>query len=170
MAMKKGILLEQSQHNGHKFALHDASRKAFIPTKSPQPTTNNQENPSSTMCYHKRIVYTCGHFGWADEVRPCDAQKGFLNGSQKSECEVMYSHPLQTIRVQANCKDCAAKQKKTDTTMSSVKDKLRALTESVARLQKTEEKEAEAEDEPELDLDAEAEAETLAFLHIPRAV
>lgn len=82
----------------------------------------------------------------------------------------MYSHPLQTIRVQANCKDCAAKQKKTDTTMSSVKDKLRALTESVARLQKTEEKEAEAEDEPELDLDAEAEAETLAFLHIPRAV
>ncbi|TVY19418.1 hypothetical protein LARI1_G002550 [Lachnellula arida] len=113
------------------------------------------------MCYHKRIVFLCGHFGWADEVRPCDTQKGFLNGSQKSECEVM------SIRVQANCKACAAKQKKTDATMSTVKERLRELTESVARLQKAEEKEAGAgaEEEPELDLDAEAEAEVLAFLH-----
>ncbi|TVY89905.1 hypothetical protein LAWI1_G002706 [Lachnellula willkommii] len=119
------------------------------------------------MCYHKRIVFLCGHFGWAEEVRPCDTQKGFLNGSQKSECEVMVAHPLQSIRVQANCKACAAKQKKTDATMSTVKERLRELTESVARLQKAEEEEAGAgaEEEPELDLDAEAEAEVLAFLH-----
>ncbi|TVY45135.1 hypothetical protein LSUB1_G000731 [Lachnellula subtilissima] len=106
------------------------------------------------------------HFGWAHEVRPCDTQKALLNGSQSKECEIMCAHPLQSIRVQANCKACGAKQKKTDTTMSTVKDKLRALTETVARLQKGEEK--EAEEEEELDLDAETEAE--AFLRIAPAV
>ena len=112
------------------------------------------------MCYHKRIVFLCSHFGWAHEIRPCDTQKAFLDGSQSKECEIMCAHPLQSIRVQANCKACAAKQMKTDTTMCTVKDRLRALTETVARLQKAEQKEAEEE----LDLDAEAEAE--AFLRI----
>ncbi|TVY48724.1 hypothetical protein LOCC1_G002319 [Lachnellula occidentalis] len=120
------------------------------------------------MCYHKRIVFLCSHFGWANEVRPCETQKGFLNGSHSNLCEIMYAHPLQSIRVQSNCKACAAKQSKTDTTMCTVKEKLRALSESVARLQKAEKK--EEEEEHELELDAEAEAEQLAVVHLAPAV
>jgi hypothetical protein len=122
------------------------------------PTTNHQEDLSSKMCFHKRIVFLCSHFGWADEIRACDTQKSFLNGSKKVECETMWSHPLHSIKAQKNCKVCAAKQEKTDATVSTLKERLRALSETVARLQRTEDAE-EKEEEKEIDLDAEADAE-----------
>jgi hypothetical protein len=109
------------------------------------------------MCYHKRIVYLCAHSGWGKEVRTCNLQKAFLDGSHNEECENMFGHPLQSTKVQSLCNVCAAKKGKTDTTMSSLRLRLKVLNETVARLQKSED--AEEVELGNNDLDEEAEAE-----------
>lgn len=113
------------------------------------------------MCYHKRIVYSCAHYGWGKEVRLCNLQKAFLDGSRDEECDTMFSHPLQSVKVASLCNVCAAKKGKTDTTMSSLRLRLKALSETVTRLQKSEDGEdEESGGKDDLDEDAEAEAET----------
>jgi hypothetical protein len=132
----------------------DLERHSFQQTPNKQST----RNPFNTMCYHKRIVYLCAHSGWGKEVRACNLQKAFLDGSRNEECETMFSHPLQSIRVQSLCNVCAAKKGKTDRTMSSLRARLMALSETVTRLQKS----ADAEElnrKGDLDEDTEEEAE-----------
>jgi len=80
----------------------------------------------------------------------------------------MFAHPLQSIRVQSLCSVCAAKKEKTDTTMSSLKARLKALSESVGRLQKSEDAEVDGLGKDDFDEDAEVEAET--FPAIPPAL
>jgi len=70
----------------------------------------------------------------------------------------MWSHPLKSLKVKRNCKVCAAKQEKTDATMFTLKERLKAMSETVARLQKIEDAE-EKEEEEAINVDAEAEAE-----------
>jgi hypothetical protein len=90
------------------------------------------------MCIHNRIVYTCGHFGWADEVRVCNVQEAFQSGCCSEECDTMHSHPLKTYKVQKLCKTCDEKKKKMEGTVSRLKTAIVELNESVQRLRKEE--------------------------------
>src|SRR6266536_6073058 len=89
---------------------------------------------SPNMCVHTRLVYTCGHFGWADELRPCNTQMAFLTGLWAVPCDMMHSHPLKTFKIQRECNRCNEKRKKTAKTRLRVKAMLEELNESVQRL------------------------------------
>ncbi|CZS89424.1 uncharacterized protein RAG0_00838 [Rhynchosporium agropyri] len=88
------------------------------------------------MCYHKRTVYSCQHNGWGPQVRSCNLQKAFLDGTFSAECEMMSAHPMHSLKVHTTCQTCAKKQKKTSKTLSRLRSELMEMKEKMARVQK----------------------------------
>ena len=99
------------------------------------------------MCYHKRQVYICGHFGWGPEVRPCAAQNAaqqdFREGKISKQCDIMFAHPAQSIKLQILCQNCENKKMKTEGTMSKVKLAMKQLNDSISRLKAGEARDAD---------------------------
>ncbi|KAL2070837.1 hypothetical protein VTL71DRAFT_13863 [Oculimacula yallundae] len=88
------------------------------------------------MCYHKRTVFSCRHNGWGPQVRSCNLQKAFLDGTFSTECETMNAHPLHSLKVQTACQVCAKKQQETSSTLSRLKAELMEMKEKMAKVQK----------------------------------
>jgi hypothetical protein len=86
------------------------------------------------MCYHKRIIYTCGHDGWGTEISACDHQRAFDEGSWPIACPDMFAHPLHSVKVQRMCKDCNWKAARTADKLTQVKMAMRELNETVRKL------------------------------------
>jgi len=100
------------------------------------------------MCHHKRIVYSCGHFRWAEEVRACELQKAFEDSTWPKPCLTMLSHPFHTLRVENLCRGCelGKRKRKMAGTMTKLKQAMRELNETVQRLRKATRNEEEGEE------------------------
>jgi hypothetical protein len=84
----------------------------------------NQHAPigPSKMCYHKRIIYSCGHTGFGEEVRPCVAMKTqYCEGQLSGRCITWKSHALHSLNVQIVCHRCQVKATRLQEAMFSLK-------------------------------------------------
>ncbi len=89
------------------------------------------------MCYHKRIIYTsCGHSGWAAEVRACEFHPKNKNRSSSTSCDTMYSHPFHTLRVEKFCGRCIINRENTSEKVLKVREWMKDLKSDVDRLRK----------------------------------
>jgi hypothetical protein len=76
----------------------------------------------SKMCYHKRIIYSCGHTGFGEEVRPCVAMKTqYCEGQLSGRCNTWKSHALHSLNVQIVCHRCQVKTTKLQEAMLRLK-------------------------------------------------
>ncbi|KAH9908723.1 hypothetical protein F4778DRAFT_361653 [Xylariomycetidae sp. FL2044] len=80
------------------------------------------------MCPYSKSLYQCNHFRVASEsLRACPAQKEFLAGRIRDHCDVVETHPRNTIRVPQLCEACAAKKTTADQRFAQVKARMAAL-------------------------------------------
>jgi hypothetical protein len=87
------------------------------------------QNPKATppvgpskMCYHKRIIYSCGHTGFGEEVRSCVAMKTqYCEGQLSGRCNTWKSHALHSLNVQIVCHKCQVKTTKLQEAMFRLK-------------------------------------------------
>jgi hypothetical protein len=89
------------------------------------------------MCFHRRIIYTCGHDGWGTEVAACNHQQAFQEGSWLVACPDMFAHPLHSLKLQTKCKKCcrnSAKAARTADKLAQVKLAMAVLNETVQKL------------------------------------
>lgn len=91
------------------------------------------------MCYHKRMLFSCGHFSWGHEVRACSVEKAFRLGILTEACDTMFSHPMHSLKFAELCQDCAGKKTKQDGTVSTVKERLQELHQVVGKWTKKDE-------------------------------
>jgi hypothetical protein len=74
------------------------------------------------MCYHKRIIYSCGHTGFGEEVRSCVAmKKQYCEGQLSGRCNTWKSHALHSLNVQIVCHRCQVKTTKLQEAMLRLK-------------------------------------------------
>lgn len=79
------------------------------------------------MCYFRRLVYDlCSHvkFLGPDPVRKCHLQLAYECGETEVPCGKMIEHSYMSIKVDENCKSCAAKINKAQGTLSRIRDQL----------------------------------------------
>lgn len=96
---------------------------------------------SYIMCFHKRIIYICGHVGWGAEIVACPQQRAFEEGVQQEECHDMISHPLHSLKVPIMCKECYQRTKRRTRTLwmlEHVKLNLKTLNETLQELKRVE--------------------------------
>jgi hypothetical protein len=91
------------------------------------------------MCWHKRFVFFCNHFSFGDEVKACDIQRAFDDGTSEVVCDTMFSHPLHSRRFGQVCSDCEKKKVRTSANISKLKEILRELDQTMQRVQHKEE-------------------------------
>jgi hypothetical protein len=88
------------------------------------------------MCIHKRIVFACNHFVFTQEVRPCEVEVAFLNGHLSASCDTMFAHPLHSVLVQKQCRECAKKKLGLDKTTKILRIALSELREIIEHLER----------------------------------
>ncbi|PMD26598.1 hypothetical protein NA56DRAFT_539922, partial [Hyaloscypha hepaticicola] len=86
------------------------------------------------MCWHRRVIFSCNHFKWGGEVRPCAVQKLYIAGEWSESCETMNSHPLHSLTVQTMCKKCEQQRAKLEGTISRTRLLMKELNESLTKL------------------------------------
>ncbi|TGO78643.1 hypothetical protein BELL_0059g00130 [Botrytis elliptica] len=93
---------------------------------------------TSKMCIHKRMIFIqCGHTRWGTEVKACNQKLAFDTSPTTSiDCDTMYSHPIHTVKITEVCKSCEIKRSNTDRTAEKLKQALKDIRESVARMEK----------------------------------
>ncbi|KAK0716989.1 hypothetical protein B0T26DRAFT_612917, partial [Lasiosphaeria miniovina] len=58
------------------------------------------------MCVHRRVIFTCGHYMWQDLLLPCPTERAFDRGERFEACDIMWSHPYSTVKVETGCRRC----------------------------------------------------------------
>lgn len=79
------------------------------------------------MCFFRRLVYShCSHikFLGPDPVRKCHLQLAYECGETEVPCGKMGEHSYMSLKVDENCKACAAKITKAEGTLSRIRDQL----------------------------------------------
>ncbi|KAI1269277.1 hypothetical protein F5Y18DRAFT_415069 [Xylariaceae sp. FL1019] len=77
------------------------------------------------MCRYRKSLFICNHAQIAPErMITCALQKDFQNGEIANGCEVVETHPRNTIRVSTLCANCSAKKDTTDATFKEIKEKM----------------------------------------------
>jgi hypothetical protein len=76
------------------------------------------------MCIHKRILFSCNHYTFAQQVRPCEIEAAFLTGHLSMPCDTIVAHPLHSLSVQRCCNTCEKKKAKFDRTAAKLKTAL----------------------------------------------
>ncbi|KAK1833817.1 hypothetical protein QBC39DRAFT_345257 [Podospora conica] len=79
------------------------------------------------MCYHRRCIYTCGHYRWGQLVRRCETELRFDKGELAEGCSAMWSHACCTIGAVVSCPKCRDKKANTDDKLAAIKAQLHAL-------------------------------------------
>ncbi|RDL38530.1 uncharacterized protein BP5553_02870 [Venustampulla echinocandica] len=105
------------------------------------------------MCYHKRMVFSCGHFSWGHEVRACNVEVAFRLGILREECDTMFSHPMHSLKLPKLCQGCAGKKTKQDGTVSTVKERLQELHQVVGKWSKKDERNEDGHKEKEAEVE-----------------
>ncbi|AEO65462.1 uncharacterized protein THITE_27672, partial [Thermothielavioides terrestris NRRL 8126] len=81
------------------------------------------------MCFHRRVVFGCGHHAWQGLTRPCEREKAFNRGEVDTGCSVMWSHGFDTTRVQEDCAKCKDTKAGQEFRLGVVKEQIKALKE-----------------------------------------
>lgn len=90
------------------------------------------------MCFHKRILYRCGHESWGAEIAKCNHQRAFEEASWPISCPDMFAHPFHTLKLQKQCIKCKqkiARATQVADTLSRVKLAMAELNKTVQKLQ-----------------------------------
>lgn len=94
----------------------------------------NLQQDSVRMCFHSRVVFSCGHHEWRDIISPCQVEREFDKGLRDEGCSEMWSHGFYTIRVtQQDCKGCAERYSKVSDKFTAIKERLQTLREDIER-------------------------------------
>lgn len=86
------------------------------------------------MCWNNRVIYSCGHDRWGIQIRACEVQKAFDNGTDQTECDTMNSHPLHCRKVSPVCKKCSKKTSRLNSRIGAAKLMMKEVNETVERL------------------------------------
>ncbi|KAL2024170.1 hypothetical protein VTK56DRAFT_9326 [Thermocarpiscus australiensis] len=104
------------------------------------------------MCFHKRLIFGCGHYAWLGISRPCEVEQSFNRGEVDTGCNAMWSHGYDAIRVQKDCPRCAKLKKRQELRLGVVKERLKAIKEQVKQIKGI----PEVEDDEKMSPDSEA--------------
>ncbi|KAK3395644.1 hypothetical protein B0T20DRAFT_359247 [Sordaria brevicollis] len=88
------------------------------------------------MCIHHRLIYrSCGHFTWLGTTKKCNTERGFEQGKTEEGCNLMWTHPLSTYRVDRCCDSCAVKREKTDRAIVEIRERIQVTRGLLAKIQ-----------------------------------
>ncbi|KAJ4414442.1 putative endonuclease lcl3 [Neurospora sp. IMI 360204] len=88
------------------------------------------------MCIHHRLIYRkCGHFTWLGITKKCQSERNFDQGKTDEGCNVMWTHPLSTYRVDRCCESCALKRATTDRAIDEIRGRIQFTRELLAKIQ-----------------------------------
>lgn len=88
------------------------------------------------MCIHHRLIYRkCGHFTWLGIAKKCQSERNFDQGKTDEGCNVMWTHPLSTYRVDRCCESCALKRATTDRAIDEIRGRVQFTRELLAKIQ-----------------------------------
>ncbi|KAM7196087.1 hypothetical protein V8F33_006379, partial [Rhypophila sp. PSN 637] len=87
------------------------------------------------MCFHHRLVLSCGHYIWLPKVaRACAAEEAFTRGETTIGCSKMWSTGFCTMKVSQKCEDCSNKEAKSTAQIAEIKRRIGALKELVEKI------------------------------------
>ncbi len=81
----------------------------------------------NTMCFHRRLVFSCNHHAWLGITRPCPVEESFNRGEIDMGCSVQWSHGFDTIRIQSGCPKCLERQTGEQFRLGLIKDQIKVL-------------------------------------------
>ncbi|KAK3495634.1 SNase-domain-containing protein [Neurospora crassa] len=88
------------------------------------------------MCIHHRLIYRkCGHFTWLGITKKCQSERNFDQGKIDEGCNVMWTHPLSTYRVDRCCESCALERARTDRAIDEIRGRIQLTRELLAKIQ-----------------------------------
>lgn len=76
------------------------------------------------MCWYKRVVFADNHSKLAGLVRKCHLQLAYETGETASGCGKTDFHPLQSIKIEGACPDCASRLGKQADMLAAIKEKI----------------------------------------------
>lgn len=86
------------------------------------------------MCFHSRVVFSCGHHEWRGIISPCQVEREFDNGLRDEGCSEMWSHGYRTVRIdRQSCKPCNERHTKISDKFAAIKERLQILREDLER-------------------------------------
>lgn len=68
------------------------------------------------------------------QVKACDVQMKFDNGTSHFSCHTRWSHPIHSIKVSKKCKACECKAQVVDGRLSKIKGLLTELNDTMERI------------------------------------
>ncbi len=83
----------------------------------------------NTMCFHRRLVFSCNHHVWLGITRPCPVEESFDRGEIDTGCSVRWSHGFDTVRIQSECPKCLERQAGEQFRLGVIKDQIKVLKE-----------------------------------------
>ncbi|KAL0475427.1 hypothetical protein QR685DRAFT_466291 [Neurospora intermedia] len=88
------------------------------------------------MCIHHRLIYRkCGHFTWLGITKKCQSERNFDQGKIDEGCNVMWTHPLSTYRVDRCCESCAVERATTDRAIDEIRGRIQLTRKLLAKIQ-----------------------------------
>ena len=88
------------------------------------------------MCWNKRFLFSCGHYIWGDEVRACHIEKSFKNATSTAKCDIMFSTPYCSWKINEVCKKCEEKKTRLEEKVSKTRELIKEVSESLQRIRR----------------------------------
>lgn len=90
------------------------------------------------MCFHYRLVFSCGHYVWLKLARPCNVEEAFIRGETSIGCSQMWSTGFCTRKTHTQkCETCSAKEAKTGAQIAEIRRRIAHLRGLVDKITKT---------------------------------